>query len=121
MELPLTGGCRCGKLRYQITEAPRLPWLVAISRPGFGVRATLRRRELDSNHWSLAVNSCWFLTGTGEEPDLKSGRSSSICAADELVCMNSPQEETVSSKPISGGGLMLISGNPNVGIAPAVI
>ena len=24
MELPLTGGCQCGKLRYQITEAPRL-------------------------------------------------------------------------------------------------
>src|SRR5690242_14644758 len=24
MELPLTGGCQCGKLRYEITEAPRL-------------------------------------------------------------------------------------------------
>jgi hypothetical protein len=24
MELPLTGGCQCGKLRYEIAEAPRL-------------------------------------------------------------------------------------------------
>jgi hypothetical protein len=24
MQLPLTGGCQCGKLRYEITEAPRL-------------------------------------------------------------------------------------------------
>jgi hypothetical protein len=24
MEIPLTGGCQCGKLRYEITEAPRL-------------------------------------------------------------------------------------------------
>ena len=24
MRLPLTGGCQCGKLRYEITEAPRL-------------------------------------------------------------------------------------------------
>jgi hypothetical protein len=24
MELPLTGGCQCGKIRYEITEAPQL-------------------------------------------------------------------------------------------------
>jgi hypothetical protein len=24
MKLPLTGGCQCGKLRYEITESPRL-------------------------------------------------------------------------------------------------
>ncbi len=24
MQLPQTGGCQCGKLRYEITEAPRL-------------------------------------------------------------------------------------------------
>ena len=24
MKFPLTGGCQCGKLRYDITEAPRL-------------------------------------------------------------------------------------------------
>ena len=23
MKLPLTGGCQCGKLRYEITEAPQ--------------------------------------------------------------------------------------------------
>jgi hypothetical protein len=26
MNLPLTGGCQCGKLRYEITEAPRLTY-----------------------------------------------------------------------------------------------
>jgi hypothetical protein len=24
MERPLTGGCQCGKIRYQVTEAPQL-------------------------------------------------------------------------------------------------
>ena len=24
MEIPLTGGCQCGKLRYELSEAPRL-------------------------------------------------------------------------------------------------
>ena len=24
MELPLTGGCQCGKIRYEITKAPQL-------------------------------------------------------------------------------------------------
>ncbi len=24
MELPLTGGCQCGKIRYEITESPTL-------------------------------------------------------------------------------------------------
>ena len=24
MELPLTGGCQCGKIRYEITQAPQL-------------------------------------------------------------------------------------------------
>ena len=24
MQLPQTGGCQCGKLRYEITEAPKL-------------------------------------------------------------------------------------------------
>ena len=24
MQLPLTGGCQCGKIRYQITEQPSL-------------------------------------------------------------------------------------------------
>jgi hypothetical protein len=24
MELPLTGGCQCGKIRYEISEAPQL-------------------------------------------------------------------------------------------------
>src|SRR5690348_10755436 len=26
MNLPLTGGCQCGKLRYEITEAPRMTY-----------------------------------------------------------------------------------------------
>jgi hypothetical protein len=26
MQLPQTGGCQCGKLRYEITEAPRLAY-----------------------------------------------------------------------------------------------
>lgn len=27
MQLPLTGGCQCGKLRYQVAEAPRAVYL----------------------------------------------------------------------------------------------
>ena len=27
MQLPLTGGCQCGTLRYEVTEAPRLVYL----------------------------------------------------------------------------------------------
>jgi hypothetical protein len=62
MKLPQTGGCQCGKIRYEITEAPTLvytchcrdcqrlraapsPWGSSSRRPGFGSAASSRDRS----------------------------------------------------------------------------
>jgi hypothetical protein len=30
MNLPQTGGCQCGKIRYEVTEAPQLVYTVPL-------------------------------------------------------------------------------------------
>jgi hypothetical protein len=44
MKLPQTGGCQCGKIRYEITEAPTLVYTVDCRRG----KSRERRSELIS-------------------------------------------------------------------------
>src|SRR5881394_2013100 len=87
MQLPLTGGCQCGKLRYEISEAPRATYAchcvdcqrmtssafsmaVVLSEAGFrltGVEPRLIQRLADSgrttNRWVCPHCGSWTCSG----------------------------------------------------------
>ena len=60
MELPLTGGCQCGKTRHEITEAPQLVYTCHcadcqhITGSAFSLRGGLARNGLPPYCWRTA-------------------------------------------------------------------
>ena len=102
MKLPLTGGCLCGKIRYEITEAPQLTYTchctdcqhltssafsmaIAVNDRAFhltGIEPRLLHAIADSGRvktrWVCPECGCWICGASSSDEGLRRVRSGTL-------------------------------------------